>query len=813
MTRRKAQDELREIVHRRRQFERLIARRDVRERDYVRYIEYERELERTRAKRARHQAQARRARAHQDEQAQASTSGKKKNRSKGKAVTGAAEAVMTGASRRSLSDHSITAHITRLHQAGCARFPSSETLWDSLLAHALTLDSPQLASRTLGAAIAANPTKARYWLLASRFECDGARAGDNDDDGGGDGDASGVGKRATRRQQDVVVLGGGNEEGARRLCMRALRVLRRRGTQDEQQIWQEWLRVEVVHAERLRRRRAVLGLLDDDDDDDDDDDRAVAPPSTADGREHVQVPELEQEGERGGQQDGEDTEMADSQAQAAQGPRRDDEAVVRASQRAILNGALALVVVRSFLDAAAGSTVAYRAILDTLAVLEGEQARASDDERSVAARVARQTLDLLERDVLASGQGRASDDDKLAKCVLLADRLVGASAPTNASDDAPDMLRRAAPLVELKQGIALVDGVSRACKAWWALVGASSSSEATSDAFVAWLESTLHALPAELAELAAFVRANRDAVLARAGESSQDPADPLVRVRALERECQSGAMADAPLVDEAHSLVDLLDARAVEPSTLAFTTSKSDVHTLGAFEDALARTCALITSRHLGTSSERAMDVLERACRLAPWSSRVWLARAQAAEALAKADGDDGAAEWFERAIARVERADARVPQALVSAASPSSYESAREALMRRYVEYLTTASSSAPRTEAVRALSRLARANALVPLSALRQLRDAANSTTSAPSSTSTAAETESESSVHELVCAHPASTLDDWLDWAAACVIHGGVKQANEVVRRAQRELARRHQATTDEVEAAWVARLDTL
>lgn len=75
-----------------------------------------------------------------------------------------------------------------------------------------------------------HPSHAPYWLMASRWESEGDRKG----------------------------MGGGNTEGARRLCMRALRFLK--GAPTEEDVWREWLRVEVVYVERIKKRWELLGI-------------------------------------------------------------------------------------------------------------------------------------------------------------------------------------------------------------------------------------------------------------------------------------------------------------------------------------------------------------------------------------------------------------------------------------------------------------------------------------------------------------------------------------------------------------------------
>ncbi|SCV73900.1 BQ2448_6330 [Microbotryum intermedium] len=187
-----SKDEISEIVSQRRRFETALASRAVKPIDYLRYIDYETKLEKLRKKRA--------------------------SRTKTK-------------TKKTISDHSIAAHITHLHRLSTRRFPSSLQLWDASLAHALQQASPHLVSRTLSTAIAMHPTHAPYWLMASRWESEGDERG----------------------------LGGGNDEAARRLCMRALRFLQGSG-ESEHLVWNEWIRVECAFAERLRARWALLGI-------------------------------------------------------------------------------------------------------------------------------------------------------------------------------------------------------------------------------------------------------------------------------------------------------------------------------------------------------------------------------------------------------------------------------------------------------------------------------------------------------------------------------------------------------------------------
>ncbi|KAM0751123.1 hypothetical protein T439DRAFT_288471, partial [Meredithblackwellia eburnea MCA 4105] len=199
-----SKEEISDIVAKRRSHELSLAKRDVRPADYLRYIEYESKLEKLRKIRA--------------------------NRMKPLHQLDSKGRPLKQKKKKSLSDHSIQAHITHLHQLSVRRFPHSQHLWDALLSHALSQSSPLLVSKTLSSAIALHPTISKYWVMASHWESEGDERG----------------------------LGGGNPEAARRFCMRGLRFLK--GGSEEMDVWKEWVRVEVSNAERVRKRWEVLGI-------------------------------------------------------------------------------------------------------------------------------------------------------------------------------------------------------------------------------------------------------------------------------------------------------------------------------------------------------------------------------------------------------------------------------------------------------------------------------------------------------------------------------------------------------------------------
>ncbi|MBW0525426.1 hypothetical protein O181_065141 [Austropuccinia psidii MF-1] len=91
-----------------------------------------------------------------------------------------------------LSDYSIPLHILNLYSAAVKRFPESKDLWLSYITYSLTQSSNKLVTRVLSAAIAAHPSHSDFWTMASRFEADG------DETGKGGGNVDGARKLLLR---------------------------------------------------------------------------------------------------------------------------------------------------------------------------------------------------------------------------------------------------------------------------------------------------------------------------------------------------------------------------------------------------------------------------------------------------------------------------------------------------------------------------------------------------------------------------------------------------------------------------------------
>ncbi|PLW29953.1 hypothetical protein PCASD_18885 [Puccinia coronata f. sp. avenae] len=145
--------EISAIVTQRNYYEALIARPKQAE-CYLKYIEYEKRLEKLRRLRV-----------------------GKYGHSKG---------------RTTLSDYSIPLHILSLYSSAAKRFPESLELWTSYIAYSLTQASDKLVSRVLSAAIAAHPSHADFWVMAAQFEADG------DETGKGGGNVDGARKLLMR---------------------------------------------------------------------------------------------------------------------------------------------------------------------------------------------------------------------------------------------------------------------------------------------------------------------------------------------------------------------------------------------------------------------------------------------------------------------------------------------------------------------------------------------------------------------------------------------------------------------------------------
>ncbi|GAA5922923.1 hypothetical protein JCM1841_004474 [Sporobolomyces salmonicolor] len=591
-------DEIADIVAKRRGYETsLVAARATKPLDYLRYIEYEQRLEKLRKAR----------------------------------VT---RLQLTG--KRTLSDHSIAAHITQLHRLSVRRFPESLALWDAFIAHSLTQDSPLLVSRTLSAAIAMHPTHTAYWIMASQWESDGDRKG----------------------------MGGGNSEGARRLCMRALRFLKgkRRGGEeeregDEEAVWREWIRVEVGFVERLRARQKVLGLgkgkmeeiirvkeknADEGDEHEEEEDQGV------------EVPSLE------GEEDGQADEV-----------QQDVEQKVLSGQEAILDGAIVRAVLDSLLKSYNHSIFAYKFLLSVLRPLPStlRLPLLSHVYASLAAHI----LPSLSSYPIALH--------------LLATRHlydIPYAPPKQSKKRTADEAQVAEPEDPTKirvEGEKLVDAVGKAAEEYWAVLkkagkkgkGKAKETEGMQkiwEQFAAWLEDMAEETEDE--DLLAFLSANLTSALSLAPLS---PFLSLIHLRHLLR-----TSAPAP---------DILSfAQRMTKSFPAASTPPSAVEQLW-----VAR---LETALSLSLPASDIHPLMTQATRSLPYSSKLWDVAAEFIESDESSSTPDEIEKWYEAAIRRSLLTDALPPSSFASTFTDYAPMTPRELLPRRYVHYLATVSPAA---------------------------------------------------------------------------------------------------------------------
>lgn len=126
------QQEIRSMIKKRRDFEYLLAKRVPAESDYVRYLEYELNIEALRRMR--------------------------KER--------------MGLKKTSMSDHAGTRRIHFIFQRACRRFRGHESWWLQWLDFSLRTDSAKAAGKILAKALQLHPHSEELWLQAAEFEFD-----------------------------------------------------------------------------------------------------------------------------------------------------------------------------------------------------------------------------------------------------------------------------------------------------------------------------------------------------------------------------------------------------------------------------------------------------------------------------------------------------------------------------------------------------------------------------------------------------------------------------------------------------------------
>ncbi|GAA6025783.1 hypothetical protein JCM10207_002520 [Rhodosporidiobolus poonsookiae] len=583
-------DEISDIVAKRRGFEMALAQgRGTKPLDYLRYIEYERRLEKLRKARA---------------------------------------ARLANEGKKSLSDHSISAHITQLHRLSVRRFPESLALWDAFIAHALTQASPLLVSRTLSSAIAMHPTHTAYWIMASQWESEGDRKG----------------------------MGGGNTEAARRLCMRALRFLKgkkRAGDNDEKEcaeelVWREWIRVEVSFVERLRGRMAVLGL--------------------GKGLKE-EILGVKPRGEEGAEEE-EDAGVA---VPALEGEEDEDEAMkeqmdqkVLSGQEAILDGAIVRVVIDNLLKSYSHSIFAYNLLLSVLRPLPSPL-----------------RLPLLQHvyTSLSSFISSTSPSYPAALHILASRRLYDVpyvapkSSKKRKADDA-QVAEPEDPAAIKVEGEKLVDAVGKGCEEYWkVLKGLGKKSKGKGkeregiksqeiwEQFCAWLEEL--AEETEDDDLLEFLSANISAALSSA------PSSPFLSLLHLRHLIRTEAP-PADILSHAHKMTKSFGTDSTAPR-----------------EREQVWVARLETAGSLSVPSSELSPLFAQATRALPFSTKLWDLFASFTEE--SASTPEAVELWYTSSIRRALLTDALPPASFTSAFPDHAAFPPREVLPRRYVHYLST--------------------------------------------------------------------------------------------------------------------------
>ncbi|KAJ3139073.1 U3 snoRNP protein [Physocladia obscura] len=193
-----AQDEIKEIVRRRTTHEYAIHRRIGRRADFLKYIEYEINIERLRKKRKH--------RLGLDIDQKASNPGHEEII--GKKLLGF-----------TLSDYSITQRINHLYQKALKKFQGDVNLWIQYFEWAKSMGSSNILGRSFAKAIQLHPLNPSMYILAAKYEFT-----DN-----------------------------GNMMSARVLMQRGIRM-----NKEATILWHEYFKLELLWAEKVKERRRIL---------------------------------------------------------------------------------------------------------------------------------------------------------------------------------------------------------------------------------------------------------------------------------------------------------------------------------------------------------------------------------------------------------------------------------------------------------------------------------------------------------------------------------------------------------------------------
>ncbi|GAA5977679.1 hypothetical protein JCM10908_005054 [Rhodotorula pacifica] len=689
-----AHDEISDIVAKRRSFEMSLAQgRGTKPTDYLRYIEYERRLEKLRKARA---------------------------------------ARIPKTAKKSLSDHSISAHITQLHRLSVRRFPESLELWDAFIAHSLSQASPLLVSRTLTSAIAMHPTETRFWIMASQWESDGDRKG----------------------------MGGGNTEGARRLCMRALRFLKGRNNaqKDQYAVWREWIRVEVSFVERLRERWQVLGIG----------------KGKNGGEEIVRVAD---KGKQVSEEDEDEVDAADEMDEIAlPGDEVEDSQLKQevdqkalSGQEALLDGAIVRVVLDNLLKSYAHSIEAYNFVLSVVRPL------ASPLRLPLLSHV----YASLRANVLPSTPSYPDAVHILATRHLYDVAYVPPkknSKKRKADEMAPAEVEQD-PFAIQVQGERLVDAIGKACDEYWSVLkklgglaskkGKGKEKEAESspqarqlwERFSGWLEEMAEQTEEE--DLLEYLSANLESALSSAPSSAFLS---LVKLRNL-LHTDAGVSATRSHLER---MIKQYGTDRTPPS------QREQVWVAKLETD----------SSMLEADADDKVDQLQKAfaqaTRTLPYSSKVWDLYADFTEQQSGLSPSEVEA-WYEKSVRRSLLTDALPPAGFDSTFTSYANVTPRELLPRRFVHYLSTVSPSDFQPKLLALL-------ASAPTLSLSFLSSILDPTGPALLDTSSRA---FRRKIHERIVAHPEAGVEEWLTYAEELVRAGEASKGQEIVQRARGQL----------------------
>ncbi|GAA5913858.1 snoRNA-binding rRNA-processing protein UTP6 [Sporobolomyces salmoneus] len=650
-------------------------------------------------------------------------------------------------STKSRSDYSIQYHITQLHRLSVRRFPESLELWDAYIAHALSQDSPQLVSKTLSAAISMHPMTTRYWIMASRWESEGDEKG----------------------------MGGGNTEGARRLCMRALRFLKKgksKGvttSKDEQRegeedlVWKEWLRVEVAFVEKLKSRQQVLGLG-----------------KGKDGDEVIVRVNGKRSSEETGEEEGADEEEEEAvKVPLLEGEEDQDQVQQEVDQKAlsgqeaILDGAIVRAVLDNFLKSNDHSLFSYRFLLSILRPLPSTL-----------------RLHLLAHVYASLSSTRLQDPTHPSYSAffhLYATRPlydVPYSPPKSSKKrkaDEAEVLEPENPNEIKVQGEKLVDAVGKITTDYWKVLKKSGKKGSKGkgkgkeideplqkvwETFAGWLEEMDEFVEDE--DLSEFLVANLTRAFTVAPPS---PFLALIRLRLLS------------------------STSAPSEETLAFAQEMSRsfggnrAHPTTREQIWVAR---IETGLSLSTTPSDVSPLVTQALKLTPFSAKLWNISAEFTEQSLSSSPSE-ISQWYLTSIQRTLLTDALPPPDFVTSFTEFVDVLPRELLPRRFVHYLSTNNPAALETT----LLKLLESAPTLSLSFLTYVLTLRSSTTTRGY----------RHKVHEKIVNHPEAGAEDWVEFAKELMEEGEVKTLQAILRKAEAQLGlKKGQQELERFQGLW-------